>query len=140
MAMKFLLFYVILLYAFIIKAFIISHHLIMLQGSEALPQPCPSCGVHIKEDTYKEYLEVEEFTRHQLQIMKDVACILHMKSRLKSHWSNATIEIETVTLRSSLNLLVVTNYYEFLLSKLFCLMQGHFCSQWLVLYTQGDIT
>jgi len=31
---------------------------------------------------YKEYLEVEEFTRDQLQIMKDIACILLMKTIL----------------------------------------------------------
>lgn len=42
------------------------------QDGEELPQPCSSCGEHIKVDTYKEYLEVEDFTRHQLQIMKDI--------------------------------------------------------------------
>jgi hypothetical protein len=50
----------------------------MLQVAENL-QPCPSCGGHVKADTYKEYLEVEEFTRFQLQTMKDIACILHVK-------------------------------------------------------------
>jgi len=54
----------------------------LLQGGEELPQPCSSCGEHLKVDTYKEYLEVEEFTRHQLQIMKDIACILRMKNIL----------------------------------------------------------
>jgi hypothetical protein len=56
----------------------------MLQDREQLPHPCPSCGAYIKADTYKEYLEVEEFTRHQLQIMKDIACILPVKSTVKS--------------------------------------------------------
>ncbi|KAJ4437509.1 hypothetical protein ANN_17654, partial [Periplaneta americana] len=36
-------------------------------------QPCSCCGAHVKLDTYKEYLEVEEFTKHQLQNMKDIA-------------------------------------------------------------------
>jgi hypothetical protein len=56
----------------------------LLQDGEELPQPCSSCGEHVKAVTYKEYLEVEEFTRHQLQIMKDIACILHIKNTLKS--------------------------------------------------------
>jgi hypothetical protein len=70
----------------------------MLQDHEQLPQLCPSCGVYIKADTYKEYLEVEEFTRHQLQIMKDIACILPMKSTVKSWWNDIIMEIQTVAL------------------------------------------
>jgi hypothetical protein len=56
----------------------------MLQDPEELPHLCHSCGGYIKADLYKEYLEVEEFTRHQLQNMKDIACILHMKRAVKS--------------------------------------------------------
>ncbi|PSN32785.1 hypothetical protein C0J52_25743 [Blattella germanica] len=47
------------------------------------PSPCPACGRNIKMDTYKEYLEVEEFTRLQLQIMKDIAYLDVCKVCLK---------------------------------------------------------
>ncbi|PNF32480.1 Histone-lysine N-methyltransferase SMYD3 [Cryptotermes secundus] len=53
------------------------------QDHEQLPQPCPSCGVYIKADTYKKYLEVEEFTRHHLQVMKDIAYLDVCKVCLK---------------------------------------------------------
>ncbi|KDR23505.1 histone-lysine N-methyltransferase SMYD3 [Zootermopsis nevadensis] len=53
------------------------------QDAEELPQPCPSCGDHIKADTYRDYLEVEEFTRHQLEIMKDIAYLDVCKVCLK---------------------------------------------------------
>jgi hypothetical protein len=69
----------------------------MLQDAEELPQPCPSCGGHIIADTYKEYLEVEEFTRHQLQIMKDIACILHVKRTVKSYWSKTAANIKQLS-------------------------------------------
>lgn len=58
-------------------------------------------------DTYKEYLEVEEFTRHQLQTMKDIACILLMKNILKYYWSNITIPVQIITLLCSVLILLV---------------------------------
>jgi hypothetical protein len=56
---------------------------------------------------YKEYLEVEEFTRHQLQIMKDIACILLMKNILCYCWSNVTIQVQIITLLCSLLIILV---------------------------------
>jgi hypothetical protein len=72
----------------------------MLQEHEKLPQSCPTCGMYIKADTCKEYLEVEEFTKHQLQIMKDIACILPVKSTVKLWW-NTILEIQTIALLRS---------------------------------------
>ncbi|KAJ9601497.1 hypothetical protein L9F63_000336 [Diploptera punctata] len=53
------------------------------QDVDEYPSPCPACGTHVKLDTYKEYLEVEEFTRHQLQVMKDIAYLDVCKVCLK---------------------------------------------------------
>lgn len=37
---------------------------------------CPTCKEHIKQDRIDQFLETTEFVHKQLQIMKDMACIL----------------------------------------------------------------
>ncbi|GLG97705.1 Histone-lysine N-methyltransferase SMYD3 [Gryllus bimaculatus] len=37
---------------------------------------CPSCGHNIKSETLKQYQELLDFTQQQLEVMKDIACIL----------------------------------------------------------------
>jgi hypothetical protein len=100
----------------------IAYNITMLQDPEDLLHRCPSCGGYLKADTYKEYLEVEEFTRQQLQIMKDIACILHMKRTVKLCWINTVLEIQTYFIEALINVMLYNYCNEHFFNKLHCLV------------------